>query len=89
MGVAPKSRVNFKLVGPQPVQSAIWTQVIRAHNNEIEEFLQENMRGICSVSVALSEDILSIIATFHINTTDYTGHILVYAQYFSGLIYST
>jgi hypothetical protein len=37
IGVAPKSRVNFKLVGPQPVQSAMCTQIIRAHNNEMEE----------------------------------------------------
>ena len=73
IGVAPKSRVNFKLVGPQPVQSAMCTQITRAHNNEIEE-------SFCKRICVEMQCILSIIAKFHINITDYRKHILVYAQ---------
>jgi hypothetical protein len=57
------------------------TQIIRGHNNKIEE--PPFCKRICvemQCIHGLFESILSIIAKFHINITDYRKHILVYAQ---------
>jgi hypothetical protein len=54
------------------------TQIVRAHNNEIEEFLQENVRG-CAVYPWPFRRHFFMTVKVHINIIDYMGHILVYA----------
>ena len=56
------------------------TQITRAYNNEIEESFCKRICAEMQCIHGLFESILSIIAKFHINITDYRKHILVYAQ---------